>query len=255
MKLRTAVILAAGRGKRMNPLTKVIPKPMLHIAGCPLLERVILMLREAGIRHVVLVVGYLHKQIMSYFKRGEKWGVKIQYSIQRDQLGMADALKTTRAFLKEESHFLVCAADILVTPAFVKHLIRTHELCSATITLVLQKIKLGKTIDTALVRLEKDGFVSHIVEKPPRELAPSNIACLPLYILSNEVWEQVENVKKYRAKPNKVDSLSAISSANRNFKGRMGCKEDTSIYLSSPATVAASVIEGKIVEPPKEVYS
>jgi len=48
---------------------------------------------------------------------------------------------------------------------------------------------------------------------------------------------------------------TAISSANRNFKGRMGCKEDTSIYLSSPATVAASVIEGKIVEPPKEVYS
>ncbi len=48
---------------------------------------------------------------------------------------------------------------------------------------------------------------------------------------------------------------TAISSANRNFKGRMGCKEDTSIYLSSPATVAASVIEGKIVEPPKEVFS
>jgi 3-isopropylmalate/(R)-2-methylmalate dehydratase large subunit len=48
---------------------------------------------------------------------------------------------------------------------------------------------------------------------------------------------------------------TAISSANRNFKGRMGCKEDTGIYLSSPATVAASVIEGKIVEPPKEVYS
>jgi len=48
---------------------------------------------------------------------------------------------------------------------------------------------------------------------------------------------------------------TAISSANRNFKGRMGCKEDTNIYLSSPATVAASVIAGKIVEPPKEAYS
>ena len=48
---------------------------------------------------------------------------------------------------------------------------------------------------------------------------------------------------------------TAISSANRNFKGRMGCKEDTGIYLGSPATVAASVIEGRIVEPPKEVFS
>ena len=47
---------------------------------------------------------------------------------------------------------------------------------------------------------------------------------------------------------------TAISSANRNFKGRMGCKEETGIYLASPATVAASVIEGRIVEPPKEVF-
>jgi NDP-sugar pyrophosphorylase family protein len=79
MSISTAVILAAGEGKRMHPLTQTRPKVMLPIANIPLLERLIIQLKLAGIKEFYLVVGYRNEIIRQYFADGSKWGVKLHY--------------------------------------------------------------------------------------------------------------------------------------------------------------------------------
>ena len=88
-----AVILAAGEGHRMRPLTSNRPKVMLPIANKPILEHLLIEVKEAGIGEFIFVVGYCDEQVRRYFGNGEKWGVNIAYSEQRKQLGTADAIR------------------------------------------------------------------------------------------------------------------------------------------------------------------
>lgn len=78
--IRQAVILAGGQGMRMRPLTLTTPKPMILIHGKPFLEYIIELLKKNGIKEIVILTGYLHEKIESYFKDGHKFGLKIKYS-------------------------------------------------------------------------------------------------------------------------------------------------------------------------------
>jgi len=88
-----AVILAAGEGNRMRPLTCTRPKVMLPLANKPILEHLLIEAGEAGIREFVFIIGYHDEQVRHYFGSGEKWGVNISYCQQRKQMGTADALR------------------------------------------------------------------------------------------------------------------------------------------------------------------
>jgi histidinol-phosphate phosphatase family protein len=78
--LRQAVILAGGQGTRLRPLTFKTPKPMIRIHDKPFLEYIINLLKQNGIKKVVILTGYLHEQIEEYFKNGSKFGISISYS-------------------------------------------------------------------------------------------------------------------------------------------------------------------------------
>jgi len=106
------MILAAGRGKRMAPLTDHCPKPLLQVAGKSLLEHHILALKAAGFKEFVINVAYLGDQIKAEIGSGEQWGVNIEYS---DEGG--NALETGGGIHKAlpllgDSHFLVVNADV-----------------------------------------------------------------------------------------------------------------------------------------------
>ncbi|MFC1907404.1 bifunctional sugar-1-phosphate nucleotidylyltransferase/acetyltransferase [Chloroflexota bacterium] len=90
------IILAAGEGSRMRPLTYSRPKVMLPLANKPILEHSLIQVREAGIGEFIFVVGYCDEQVRNYFGNGEKWGVHIDYCAQRKQQGTADALERAR---------------------------------------------------------------------------------------------------------------------------------------------------------------
>ena len=76
-----AVILCAGKGERLRPLTNNIPKPMIPIDNKPILEYLILLCRKHGIKEIFISTSYLSELIKGYFGDGSKWGVKIVYSI------------------------------------------------------------------------------------------------------------------------------------------------------------------------------
>ena len=106
------MILAAGEGNRMRPLTATRPKVMLPIANKPILEHLLIEAREAGIKEFILVVGYCDQQVRDYFAKGERLGVDISYYEQRKQLGTADALKMVESRLG--GNFLVMNGDVVV---------------------------------------------------------------------------------------------------------------------------------------------
>ena len=108
-----AVILAAGEGQRMRPLTATRPKVMLPIANKPILEHLLIEAREAGLKECILVVGYCDQQVRDYFGKGEKLGVAIGYCEQRKQLGTADAVRLVSEWL--EGNFLMMNGDVIVT--------------------------------------------------------------------------------------------------------------------------------------------
>ena len=114
----TAVILAAGEGRRLEPLTNRRPKPMIPIANRPLLEYVVEAVAEAGLDHITLVVGYRHERIRNHFGDGGDWGVTIEYAEQSTQLGTGHAVLQAEPMI--DGPFVVLNGDRVVDPELVE---------------------------------------------------------------------------------------------------------------------------------------
>ena len=106
-----AFILAAGKGKRLKPITNNIPKPLIEIKGKPLLEWNLIKLRSAGIKEIVINLHYLGDQIVDYFGNGKKLDLKINYSFEKRLLGTGGALIQGKNFLND-SPFLLISGDL-----------------------------------------------------------------------------------------------------------------------------------------------
>jgi bifunctional UDP-N-acetylglucosamine pyrophosphorylase/glucosamine-1-phosphate N-acetyltransferase len=116
-----AVILAAGEGVRMHPLTYTRPKVMLPIANKPILEHLVIEAKKAGINEFALVIGYQGETVRNHFGDGEKWGVSIEYVSQRKQLGTAHALKMAEICVHHQ--FLLSHGDILLSEKDIANLV------------------------------------------------------------------------------------------------------------------------------------
>lgn len=114
------VILAAGEGKRMHPLTYTRPKVMLPIANKPILEWNLLKAIDAGIKDFVFVVGYKSEMVRNYFGNGEKWKIKIQYINQGEAQGTAHAIGMVEKFVDD---FIVLCGDTIFGKNDIKNII------------------------------------------------------------------------------------------------------------------------------------
>jgi len=107
-----AIILAAGEGKKMLPLTYTRAKAMLPLANKPMLEYLLIELRKAGIEQFLFIVGYYSEGVREYFGSGERWRVRIEYVTQERQLGTADALRRAQGLIDDK--FLLSPGDVVV---------------------------------------------------------------------------------------------------------------------------------------------
>ena len=121
-KIDKAVVLAAGRGTRMRELTAVVPKPMIAVRGKPVLQYIIEGLRDAGIRELLVIVGYHADTVQNFFGDGSRDDVSIQYATQTVQDGTGRVLDLARNFVGD-SPFILSYGDILVDPANYKRVI------------------------------------------------------------------------------------------------------------------------------------
>jgi UDP-N-acetylglucosamine diphosphorylase/glucosamine-1-phosphate N-acetyltransferase len=194
-----AVILAAGEGVRMRPLTYTRPKAMLPLANKPIVEHLLLEARRAGITEFVLVVGYHDEQVRDYFGKGEKWELNLRYLTQRKQLGTADALRRAESLVDEE--FLVINGDIVVASEDIKRIMGAKK---AT----LGVIEVKDPRDLGVVQLSK-GRVAHIYEKV--EKPPSHIANAGIYLFTPEIFSAISRTPKSpRGEYEVTDSLQLM---------------------------------------------
>lgn len=124
-----ALILAAGEGRRLQPITLTTPKPLVEVAGVPMVVRQILALKKAGVEEVVLNVAHLGQKLMKALGDGSSWGVRLHYSVEGNTAG--DALETLGGIAKAlpmlddgDGAFIVAAGDI-VTDFDYSRLVRT----------------------------------------------------------------------------------------------------------------------------------
>jgi dTDP-glucose pyrophosphorylase len=133
MKINQAVILAAGRGTRMRELTAVVPKPMIEVRGKPVLQYIIEGLRDAGIRELLVIVGYHADTVQNFFGDGSRHDVSIQYATQTVQDGTGRVVDLSRDFVGN-SEFVLAYGDILVDPANYKRVVELPEDVEAIVT-------------------------------------------------------------------------------------------------------------------------
>ncbi|MFC1956040.1 bifunctional sugar-1-phosphate nucleotidylyltransferase/acetyltransferase [Chloroflexota bacterium] len=171
-----AVILAAGEGSRMRPLTYTRPKVMLPIASKPILEHLLIEASRAGISEFIFVVGYCDKQVRDYFGKGEKWGVNIVYCKQRKQSGTADAIQMVEGLV--DGNFQVLNGDIIVSREDIERLAGNSDT-------TLSVIKVEDSRGLGMVEL-CEGKVVHIYEKT--EKPPSKMANAGLYLFTTDIF-------------------------------------------------------------------
>lgn len=183
-----AVILAAGEGRRLEPLTDVRPKPMLPVANKPLLEYVVEAVADAGIDELVLVVGYKRTRIQNHFGDGDDWGVNIEYAVQEKQLG------TGHAILQAEPHidgpFLVLNGDRVLEHGIIETMREAGPSDSARLAVT----RSGQPSDYGVVDIDGER-VQSITEKPPENEAASEIINAGVYRFEPDFFDVIRETE------------------------------------------------------------
>ncbi|TQQ80287.1 sugar phosphate nucleotidyltransferase [Halonotius roseus] len=181
----TAVILAAGEGQRLSPLTNRRPKPMLPVVNKPLLEHVLEAVIDAGIEEIVFVVGYERDRIQTYFGNGDDWDVSIEYAVQENQLGTAHAVQQAESHV--DGDFLVLNGDRIIGSDAVADV---HAAMDGETDAAMAVTRVPESEAYGVVTLSGDEIVD-IIEKPRDELA-SNIINAGVYGFTPAVFDVID---------------------------------------------------------------
>ena len=184
-----AVILAGGTGKRVFPLAVNKPKPMFKLLGKPLIQHIIELLKVNGLDSFVVVIGHGGQQIREFFGDGGKFGVHIDYAVQKEALGMANAIGTAEGLVEE--HFFVVNADDLFEGVLVADMVAKFRECDAEIVLSCKPVE--ETWKFGIVTVDGDQ-VTGLVEKPPKGREKSNLAVIGVYLLSKRIFEYFQGI-------------------------------------------------------------
>jgi bifunctional UDP-N-acetylglucosamine pyrophosphorylase/glucosamine-1-phosphate N-acetyltransferase len=195
------VILAAGEGKRMHPLTYTRPKVMLPIANKPILEHNLLNAIKAGLKHFIFVVGYKSEMVRNYFQDGKNWNIKIEYVNQGNALGTAHAIGMVEKFA---DNFIVLSGDTIFGKQDIKKIVNKKN--------SMGLIKVENPKEYGIVELKKEKVIK-IYEKMEKPI--SNVINAGIYNFDRQIFEFIKKTKKsLRGEYEITDSINMIAKEN-----------------------------------------
>lgn len=187
-----AVVMAGGEGSRLRPLTIRRPKPMVPIAGKPVMEHILNLLKRHGITDVIVTVQYLASNIEDYFGNGSQFGMHITYSREDVPLGTAGSVKNAEEQLTEP--FLVISGDAL-TDYNLTDIINYHQEKKALATLTLAHV--ANPLEYGVIITNEDGHIAQFLEKPSWGEVFSDTINTGIYVIDPQVFTYFEKDKPY----------------------------------------------------------
>ena len=183
-----ALIMAAGYGTRLEPLTLAVPKPMVPIVNLPTMQHNIELLKRHGIKDITANIHYHPEQIENYFGDGDCLGVNLTYSYEEDLLGTAGGVKRMTEISRVNDTFLVLSSDAL-TDINIKHIIEYHKKKKALVTIALAKME--EVSQFGVVVHDADGKITGFQEKPKPEEAKGDQVNAGIYIFEPKVLKMI----------------------------------------------------------------
>ncbi len=188
-----ALVLAAGKGTRLKPLTNTVPKHILPVGSKPILFHVLDYIKEAGIKDIGIVVSpdsgpYIEEAIGT----GSEWGGQITFIVQPEPLGLAHAVKVAQGFLGD-SPFLMLLGDNLIQEG-VKDFLDEFHTSNSDASILLKEVPDPR--DFGVAELDSSGRVVHVVEKPKNP--KSNLVVIGVYLFTTEIHEAIAQTKPSR---------------------------------------------------------
>ncbi|MCT0198128.1 NDP-sugar synthase [Synechococcus sp. CS-1325] len=195
-----AMILAAGKGTRVRPITHTIPKPMIPILQKPVMEFLLELLRQHGFNEVMVNVSHLAEEIENYFRDGQRFGVEIAYSFEGrvedgaligEALGSAGGIKKIQSFQRFfDDTFVVLCGDALIDLDLTEA-VRRHKEKGAVASLVTKRVPKDQVSSYGVVVTDEDSRVITFQEKPSVEDAASDMINTGIYIFEPEVLDHI----------------------------------------------------------------
>lgn len=193
--IHSAVLLAAGRGKRQRPYTDTTPKPLLPVRGRATLDYVLTAVQRAGIERVCIVTRHLEEKIFAYVGDGSPWGLDVTFAHQHELRGSGDALLSVPPDWIREEPVLVAATDYVLRENDLRDLVESHEQKHADITMSLKQCPVEELAARSSVDVDSNWRVKRIIEKPRPEEIMSPYGASMLFILPAQLWKYLVQVQ------------------------------------------------------------
>ena len=212
-----ALVLAAGKGTRLKPLTNTIPKHLLPVADKPILFHVLDYIAEAGIKDIGIVVSpdsgpYIEEAIGT----GSQWGGGITFIVQPQPLGLAHAVKAAQDFLGE-SPFLMLLGDNLIQEG-VKDFLAEFRASSSDARILLREVPDPRAFGVA--ELDCSGKVVHLVEKP--RTPKSNLAIVGVYLFTPEIHKAIARIRpSWRGELEITDAIQELLETGKEITSHL----------------------------------
>ena len=207
-----AMIMSAGVGSRLDPLTKLVPKPLVPIANKPVMDILFEKLFSIGIKDVICNTYYLADQIIDRYSNNNL-GINFNYIKEKTLSGTAGGVKKCQHFFKEGETFVVLSADGL-TNADLEKGIRIHQNSGAIATIGIKKIDKSQVPHFGVVVTDESGFITEFQEKPSIEEAKSNFINTGIYIFDYKIFEYIPENTFYDFAKNVFPKLLELHAIN-----------------------------------------
>jgi bifunctional UDP-N-acetylglucosamine pyrophosphorylase/glucosamine-1-phosphate N-acetyltransferase len=218
-----AVLLAAGEGVRLQPITATRPKHLIKVGGKPILEHCLDALKTSGVTEAIIVTHYMGDAIRQYFGNGEKMGLKIAYVEQAAMLGTGNAVSVVEPYI--DGDFVLVYADLLFAPDVIKNVIHSYEMEKPAA--VMAVVPVEKPESYGVIELENEKYVTRIAEKPTAGDAPSNLANAGLYVFSQEIFDKIRHTRaSIRGELELTDALSLLIKDKKTVLATKISKDD-----------------------------
>src|SRR6202790_176637 len=188
-----AVLMAGGGGSRLRPLTSRRPKPLAPVAGKPIMELILELLRQHGFTDVVATLHYLADEIEAYFGDGSAHGVAMHYVVEDTPLGTAGAVKMAHDLLIGET-FVVISGDAL-TNLDLGAVVRHHREQGNDVTIALQRVT--NPLEFGVVVTDESGRIVRFLEKPSWGEVFSDTINTGIYVLEPSILDRMQRGKVY----------------------------------------------------------